>query len=157
MKINGRILSGPAIETLVFPRSDGDIVFRAQGVASMDPFTKLCPVPKPPVVVKPGGEQSFNLEDETYKSAIEQHVDMRSNWLVLQSLKATSGLEWDTVKDSDCGTWANWKDELQQAGFCEAELMRILNLVMVANSLDDRKLEEARKRFLASQEKPAVA
>ncbi len=149
MRINGKQLS-PNEEVLVLPRSDGDIVIKARGVSSSAGFDKICKPPIAPEVVKADSTRFRNVEDPTYKAALDQYSTNRTCWLILESLKATEGLQWEKVT-SDPSTWYLWEQELKESGFSEAEVYRITNLVMSANSLDDGKLNAARKRFLASQ------
>ncbi len=149
MRINGRTLSLNE-EILVLPRPDGDIVIKARGLANSKAFDEICLPPIAPEVIKADGSRFRNTDDATYKAAAEQYGANKVAWIVIESLKATEGLEWETVKPSDPSTWQLWEQELKDSGFSEPEVLRITNLVMSANSLDGGKLEAARKRFLAS-------
>lgn len=151
MKIAGRKLEGPNIETVVIPRQDGDIVFKCQAVLSYDDFEKLCPMPTPPEVLKPGGVQSFNTEDPKYVEAVQKYSEQRTSYMVLQSLSATEGLEWGTVKMDDPSTWDNYTDEMAKAGLSDAECARIIHTVTSANGLNQKRIDEATERFLAAQ------
>jgi hypothetical protein len=154
MKLAGKKISGPNIETIILPRGDGEpIVFKAQAVLDFDDFEKMCPMPKPATVVRPGGKKSANFEDPTYKAAIELHAKKRFAWIVLTSLHlGTPDLEWERVDYGDPNTWLSYEDELREAGISNIEIGRIHRGVMIANALDDEKLEEARNAFLASQQ-----
>jgi hypothetical protein len=46
----------------------------------------------------------------------------------------------------------NYDKELRDSGFSDTEVQRIIIGVMDANCLNDSKLDEAKKRFLRSQE-----
>jgi hypothetical protein len=70
--------------------------------------------------------------------------------MCLRSLEP-SNIEWETVDIDDPGTWLNWDVELKAAGISDVEGQRIINLVMAANSLDEKKVEEARQAFLLGQ------
>ncbi len=137
--------------SLVLPRGDGEapIVLWAQALPSLDEFTKLCPEPLPPVIVKPGGVKDFNWTDPNYLIAVKQYQTRRNDYILLESLKATKDLEWETVKYEDPDTWNNWRQELTDSGFSVFEVNRIFNLVLEANSLNDSLLDEAQKTFLA--------
>lgn len=152
MLINGRKISGPNIELIVIPRGDTEIVFKAEAVLDFEPFRKLCPAPKPPEIMKRGEGIVLNVEDPFYKKEVEQYNNKRVDWMVITSLRATDGLQWESVKYEDPSTWASYKDELRESGFGEYETNRIINGVMRANSLDESKIEEARKRFLLGQQ-----
>ena len=71
--------------------------------------------------------------------------------MILQSLRATDGLEWETVNYSDPTTWYAYKVELEKSGLTTADTSRIMSLVISANGLDQKKIDEATKAFLASQ------
>lgn len=151
MKLAGRKIEGANVETVVLPRGGGDpLVLRAQAVLSYADFDKLCPAPKPPVVIRRGGERSLNVEDPRFVAAMETHGEKRTAWMILTSLRlGTPDLEWETVDYGDPNTWAGYVDELRASGFSEVEIIRVVRAVMVANALDDAKLEEARRDFLA--------
>lgn len=152
MKINGKKIEGPNVEVIVFPRSDGEeIVFKAQAVLDLEPFRKLCPEPKPPRMLKRGVGMVEDVEDQGYKLSLEQHAKKRFDWIIVQSLRATDGLEWERVKYAESDSWQFYREELKDSGFGEYEIGKIIQMVLVANSLDESKMEEARKRFLLGQ------
>src|SRR5216684_11348 len=119
MKIKGRSIKGPNRDFVVIPRPKGpdgenqDIVFEAEAVLDYGDFEKLCPVPMPPIVTRPGNIQSENVEDPDYKKKLAQHNRQRYDWMVLQSLQITEGLEWEQVKADDPETWSNYEAELR--------------------------------------------
>jgi len=151
MKIKGQKIEGPNMEIIPIPRGDSQIVFQAQAVLDFDPFEKLCPEPKPPMKMLPGGREVPDLEDKKYKDEIDKHNQKRMAWMILKSLEATEGLEWEIVNLLDSDTWLKYDEELKKAGFSHMEIMRIVTGVMDVNSLNEDKIEEARKRFLSSQ------
>lgn len=152
MILNGKKISGPKIELIIIPRNGhDDIILKAQAVKSFDAFDKLCPIPKPPTMIKRGEGVVQNIEDPRYKAAIEAHNQKRLDWMIIESLKATEGLVWETVKYEDHNTWHLYEKELLDSGFGDYEIKRIINGVMAANCLDDAKIEEARKYFLAGK------
>ena len=59
------------------------------------------------------------------------------------------------VKLDDPSTWKRWEEDLKSNKFSQAECNRISNLVMQANSLDEKYLEEAREVFLRGQGTPS--
>jgi hypothetical protein len=156
MKIHGREIKGPNVEIIPIPRGEGgDIIFRARAVLDLSEFHRLCPIPEPPKVMGKGGTIKLDVDDKNYKRSIDEYADRRSAYMVVASLAATDGLEWDTVSLSDPNTWTNYERELRDSGFSDYEVKRIVIGVMQANALDDKKIEEARERFLleASQAK----
>jgi hypothetical protein len=74
-----------------------------------------------------------------------------NDYLFIKSLEATPGLEWETVNIDDPETWKNVHEELKNADLTPTEIQRIHYGIIEANGLSDAKVEEARKRFLASQ------
>lgn len=148
MKINGREISGLHYEYVVIPRHDGDIVFKLQAIPNMDEFKKLCPEPQPPRVMVPGGDKRVDLDDAAYKAAVAMYGEQRYAYMVIKSLEATEGLEWDTVKITDPNTWTNWSNDLRNAGFTNPEINLIQLGMATANSMNQEKLDEARNRFL---------
>jgi len=153
MKIQGMTIDGPAIETVVIPRGDKEIVFKAQAILDYEDFYKMCPVPEAPEVLKPGGETYRNVEDKTFKEAVTVWASRKTDWMIIKSLAATDALEWDTVVMEDPETWGNWKEELAQV-FTDGEIATLINTVFDVCGLNQKKIEEATKRFLAGQEAP---
>lgn len=156
MKLAGKTIEGPNTETIVIPRTDGreSIVFKAKAVLDYDDFDAACPRPTPPIRMLKGGIREANPEDPRFKAAIEDWGTKRMNWMVIKSLNATEGLEWDTVKLSEPNTWNKLDEEFKTAGFSSIEVGRIRQGVFVANCLDEAKLDEARESFLLSQRQP---
>lgn len=151
MKIHGRTFSGPDVVPVVIPRTDGDVVFKCQAVLTFDEFDALCPTPEPPGVLKPGGERSSDLTDKTYLDALDAWGLMRTNWMILKSLEATDGLEWEQINMSEPETWDKFRVELSGDGFTIGEIGRLVQGVTEACGLNQERIDEATKRFLAAQ------
>jgi hypothetical protein len=140
------------VETVIIPRSSGnDLVFRCQAVINEQDFIKNFPPPEAPTIKYPNGETRKDISDEAYIRLRDAYAESKFNWMVLESLKATPDLEWETVDSSNPTTWGNYKKELQEFNITEREVMLIITGVLSVNSLDETKLEEARNRFLAGQ------
>lgn len=168
MKLNGRTDLAPSVEVVVLPRDpiadadgnvvSGDIVFKCKAVNSMKEFEKLCPEPTPPKTMKRStGRFEANEDDPAFKQALQEHGQKRLAFMILKSLEATPGLEWDKVDLATHSTWTHWENELRDAGITDVEINRITLGVMRANALDDTKLEEARKRFLELESRGSEA
>jgi hypothetical protein len=69
---------------------------------------------------------------------------------VVRSL-APSNIEWDIVDPENPKTWTSYVKDFKAAGLTSIEINRIVQCVMRANSLDEEKLELARKVFLHGQ------
>lgn len=152
MKIAGKKVKNPNIVIIILPRQDGnDLVFKAGPVQSFEQFDAAYPMPKPPQVIGPSGSKFFNFEDKLYIAQVALRNKARTNWMVLESLKLTESLEWETVDPSKPDTWGNFEQELKEVGLAETEITRIINGVLTANSLDESKVEAARESFLLRQ------
>lgn len=149
MKINGKKLAPPKPTVIVIPRQEGDVVFHCQAVLDFTEFDSLCKRPMPPTIQKPGKDPIPHLEDPDYKKAVAEFASNRINWIVLQSLLATEGLELETVQKADPSTWGNWAQELIEAGFSGMQINQIVSTVFDACGMSQEKIDEATKRFLA--------
>lgn len=162
MKIAGKKIQGSNIEYAIIPRpstiaEDGsvinnDVAFMARAVLDFSDFEKLCPPPQPPLSKRPGGESFQNVEAPAFKTANILWSVQKTNWIILESLKATEDLEWEKVIPEDPNTWGLYSEELTESGFNWREQELIREAVWKANALNDQKLEDAKKRFLASRE-----
>ena len=151
MKIKGKKIEGVNVEIIPIPRGDcDDIIFQARAIQDMEPFEKMCPTPAPPKR-KIDGVDVPQLKDKDYVKAMEKRAEQRMAWMVITSLEATEGLEWETVKADDPSTWLQLEPELKKAGFSAVERQRIVAGVVNANALSEEKIEAARERFLLSQ------
>jgi hypothetical protein len=113
---------GIHLEPIIIPRPEEDLVFHARGVEDFEEFEKLCPPPEPPYMVVKGLSEG------------------------------TPDLEWETVSLENHHTWTKYREELRESGLSDIEVNRIVAGVMRANSLSEVAVEQARKRFLASQQ-----
>ena len=157
MKFFGKKVEKVNEEVIVIPRGDGeDLVFKARAVIDFEPFEQICPSPKPPTVIRPG-EKTFSpdFSDPAYIAAVTQNQGRRMAWLVIESLKATEGLEWETVDYAKPETWEGYSKELKESNITDIEINKILSGVMSANCLNEDRVQEARMRFLASQKAPS--
>lgn len=157
MKVNGKTIAGPNVEILYLPRGEDVLEFRLQAVLDYDDFDLLCPAPVPPVRLMKGGKKVSNPEDPAYKAAIDDYASKRTGWMLIKSISATEGIEFDTITLDNPNTWTNFDNELTSAGFSEIEKMRIVNSIMTANCLNDTKLNEARDTFLRLQQEQLIA
>jgi len=157
VKIHGKKLDGPSIEVVVIPRQSGDLVFKAKAVLDYSECDRLNPMPQPPKRLMAGGEVQENTEDPKYKKRVEEWAVAKFHWMVTKSLSATEGLEWETVESTKPETWKNYKQEMQEAGLSPGEIARIEMCVTDACGLNQAKIDEATKRFLAGQAQAPAA
>lgn len=151
MKIQGKKIEGKNTEICPIPRPGGDIIFIAQSV-DMDEFTSLCPQPIPPKKIIKGGQKVDDVEHPSFIRKMRAYGEKRVAYMVIKSLEATPGLEWEKVNPSDASTWEEYTQELKESGFTDIEIGRIIDAVMTANCLNETRLEEARARFLLSRQ-----
>ncbi len=151
MKIKGKRLESTNEVTIVLPRFNGeDIIFKAQVVLDYPNLDKLLTKPEAPSIQK-RGKQEKDYNDKGYTSKGQKNYAYRFNYMVLLSLAAPEGLEWETVDLETPDTWENWAAELKESGIPNTEIIYIFNKVQEVNSLDQDKLDEARERFLQTQ------
>jgi len=159
MKIHGETLNRSNEEVVVLPRSGGnDIVFKLKSIQKLEEFDTQFPAPTPPSIMRKGQTVATpDLEDKKYQKAVFEQGRLKSKWMLLKSLDATEGIEWEKVKVSEPATWDLLEEELKDSGLNEVEIMRLYQAMMKVNSLDEEYLEEARERFFASVQAQAVA
>jgi len=154
MKIKGRKIENPNREIIPIPRGmEDDIVFVADAILDMEPFDLMCPVPIPSLR-KINGVDVPNLKDPSYLKRLDKHATKRMAWMVITSLEATEGLEWETVDIANPSTWQLFREEFRKAGFSDMEVNRIISGVISVNALSESKIEAARDRFLLLQQVP---
>lgn len=150
MKIGGVELTGPNMELLVIPRPDGDIVFKAQTVKNFKEFEALVAIPQAPGVRTKDGFKR-DTKDKNFLADNKRYEDLKFAYMVIKSLEP-SEIEWERTKIDQPSTWLGWAEELQDAGLSEVETNKIVVTVLVANSLDERKMQAARDAFLLGLE-----
>ena len=155
MKIGGNKVTGPIPEKIIIPRGTENIVFTAVAVLDYNEFDKLCPVPEAPKLTLRGGAVKEDKEDKKYQDRMLEYATRRVAWMILTSLRATEGLEWETVDYNNPDTWEKYSTELSES-FSQMEINLIIQGVMVANAMSDERLNEARTRFFQGQDQQPV-
>lgn len=152
MKINGQRIDTPAEVIVPVIRGETELIFKAGAVLDFSEFDAMCPVPKPPMIQRKGeSEPSSDFTDKKFQAAADDYARKRSDYMIIKSLSVTPNLEWELVNPKDPLTFNKYEEEFKAAGLNQFEIGRLINAVMEANGLDDKKIEEAKKRFLASQ------
>lgn len=152
MKLNGRKPS-QKVSYFSIPRPEGDFVFTIKSIKDYKDFDKLCPAPKPPKGLKPGGVSVELVNDPVYLGEIKQHNDKQIAWTILESIKDTPDVTWEQVNLNDSNTWLLYEQELLDSGFTRGEVQRLVSEIMDVNVLSEQAIEEARQRFLLSRTK----
>lgn len=159
MKLKGKRVEGINELEIVFPRGNDiskAVVLRARAIMDWEIFDALCPVPKPKVKVLPGGIRELDESDPGYVKRLDKYKERRGAWIVIESLKATEGLEWETIDSGKPESWDNLEQELKDAGFSFVEIQRITHACMEVNALSDTMLDKARADFLSFQAQQAA-
>lgn len=152
MKLGGRKLTNNNLELVVIPRNqDGDLVFKFKPVLSFDDFDKLVKLPEVPIITDAQGTRALN-DDPIYRKQVGEYIAVKTAWMFLTSISATEGLEWENVDIGNPKTWQGYSDELQASGITEIEAAMLNRGFEKVNSLNESHLDEARSRFLASQQ-----
>lgn len=156
MKIKGKTFKGPSVEHVIIPRTgeDGepdDVVFTLQAVLDFEEFEKVYPMPVPREIIKPDKSRELDANDPVYLDAIGKRNGAQMKWMILKSMEATEGLEFDKVDMEKPETWDLFDEELKEAGFTQLEVGRIIKGAMDVNGINSTRIEEAKKRFLATR------
>ena len=150
MKINGKQISRVSEKVVPILRGEEEIFLIVKSLEDWDYFNKICPEPNPPRVKKVGEAVSLpDFNDKKYIEAINEYASRKVAYLVIRGLEATKDLVWEKVKISDPTTYKDYIDELLEAGLTDTEVGRIVDAAMEVNGLNEGKIEEAKKRFLA--------
>ena len=155
MRINGLSVAPPPIKTLVFPgRLEGgvDLVLKFQPVLNLKHFDEeIFKRPDPPIIKYADGRIQRDINDIDYQKAVDEWATARVNYMVLKSIEATPGIEWDTVKESDSSTWGNYREELESV-LSETEIAMVIRTVNEVSCMDQSMIDEATKSFLAKEQ-----
>ena len=153
MKIHGKELVPPPKEqTLVIPRGDERIVFKAKMVEDYSAFHAICPKPEPRKKMVPGGSTITDLKDPGYQKKLNDWKLQQINWMFIESLSATEGLEYSLVDPSKPETYDQFDEEFVKAGFSSYEIVRIVNMIQEVNGLNQSRIDEATEHFLEEEQ-----
>jgi hypothetical protein len=152
MKYKGQKIKGKNEEIIPIFRKEGNIIFVAKSVQNWERFENLVEEPQPPTITKPGGVKVEDRNSASYKELLGKYAETKTDFLVIESLRNSPDLEWESIDYEKPNTWVNWRKELKESDFTEIEISRVLVGVMRANSLDESMIDEARSDFLHGQQ-----
>jgi hypothetical protein len=155
MKINGKKLDQPYTKVIAFPREGEDLVFVATAITSYDEFHRLCPEPRPKLETKPGMAPKPLFNDPKYVAEHDKWYSRKAQWMIIESLKDSPGLEWESVDRLDPETWSNVYAELESAKFTDIEQAKLTNTIFEVNGYSDSAIEAAKQRFFVGQQEKA--
>jgi hypothetical protein len=145
----------PEPMVVVIPKGEQKFVFKCAPVMDFTEFEVLCPRPKPPIISRPGQQDVADITDKAYRAAMDTRGEKRFAYMVVKSMSATEGLEWDTVKLNDSSTWTNYHSDLIGAGFSDVEISKIVEKVVLISGFSEEMIEQATASFLVSQAQEA--
>lgn len=151
MKVKGKSVAPPATIERKLRRDGETIVFKCAPVLDYKEFETICPQPKPPVISRPGKPMITDTKDPEYLRAVDNWSARKSDWMVLKSISATEGLEWDTVDMEDPSTWENYRKELETC-FTPFEADWIIGGCFAANFPSTKRQQEALENFMYTEE-----
>lgn len=157
MLIDGQIVDEENIELVVIPRPSRTLVFKFGPVVDFSEFEALCPIPKPPMVTRPGGKKSFGLDLPEFKEQQYRFAEKKTAWMFLKSISYTPNLTFETVDMGKPETWINYESELKASKLTPSEIDQLVGGFARANSMDRDHLEKAKASFLASLEEAVEA
>jgi len=157
VKLHGQQVHSVNIEYVVLPRRPHNLVFRCEPVRDWSRFNALCREPQPGKKLLPGGVKQDDTDNPVYRGELADFNVLRFHYLVIESLKAASfaggelaPIEWEQVQREQPATWSRWRQELEQAGLTPAEINLVEEGCLAANSLSEKRLQEARDFFFAT-------
>lgn len=151
MRLNGKKIEGPMVETVVIPRQSEDLVFKCKAVLDYETFDKLVPEPQPPTITLRNKKPTPDLNDVEYIKAVADRNLKRFQYMILNSILATENLEFETVDVNKPDTWINMEKELKDSGLTPSEIGTLYQGAADANGMNEEKLKEARARFFDTQ------
>ncbi len=149
MKINGRVPT-PYEIVKVFPRQDGNLVFKFRAVMNMGEYDEQFPRPTAPKKLVAGIGEINDFQNPTFAEALNRWCSSKADWVFLKSIAVTDGLEWATVDMSDPTTFRNYINDFLAVGVTDPEIATLMRAANEVNGLNDEKIEEATQSFLAS-------
>lgn len=157
MKLHGKTIEAPTPEIVVIPRQSGDLVFTCQAVLDYTDHDRLNPEPQPGKSFQRDKKTSVvsevkeDMNAPEFQKRLEAYSTRKMAWMMLTSLSATEGLEWENVDPEKPDTWENYLSELKAANLSIVEINRIQEKVFLACAMDDGKLDEAHAAFMSAQ------
>lgn len=149
MKIAGVSHDRNFTDVIVIPRPGDDIVLTIRSVDDTK-YEDVETKPIPPNILMAGETvPKPDPSDQVFVKAKNAYYTRKQAWFLIESLRATEDIEWDTVTD-DPSTFMNVYDELQVV-FSAMEVIHIQNKIIEICGLSVDMIEEATKSFLATR------
>lgn len=161
MKVNGKEVKNPYTRTVVIPRGADPksedyveyvFVLRSVRKKEVDDYFDKLPEIKPPFkqVMGQDPEPVLNFDDKGYREKLQKRHRQRVSYHFLLSIGATEGLSWSKVDFENPDTFELFEEELEEAGFNNGEIERLIQESVQANGMNSDYIDQATNRFLAS-------
>jgi len=147
MRFKGKTIK-EGMQIVVIPKGGVDIVIKAKAIRDYSRFDTMLPMPVPRMIQEPGQPNRPDFSDPMYQAAIDKRVELRTAWMILESLSISTDLVFETVDMNNPETWLNVFKELNET-FSPNEQNCIHKIIAEANGLNNEKIEEATESFLA--------
>ena len=151
MKINGRQVKLPSpVECKIFRDEEESFSFLCGPIVDYKEFDSKVPEPKAPLITNvKTGQKTVSTDDVKYKVKMAEYSELRIAWMVIKSLSATPGLEWETVDPSNPDTWLNYNKDLSSV-LTQPEINRLISSVFEANNPTQTRRKEALENFTST-------
>lgn len=154
MLFKGIALNKPKPELVCLPHEDspdGVVPFTVNAITDPTPFMERYPKPKPTKEIFTKGTKIFDENDPKYLSALAEYWSAMEDWVILEAIKDTPDLVFQTVNMDDITTLGNWKKEMVSSGFSLTHINHLQNLCMRKACLSSAMIEEATENFTRSK------
>lgn len=150
MKFHGETLEGPTIKecTIIYNKKAMKFCFKA--VLNFDEMDAICPEPKALYMSGREDGKTRDTDDPDYIKKREAWARWRMEWMFLESISVTEGLEWETVDRNNPETWGNYTIELGHF-LTDIQIGALLNTMLAVNTLTQATMDEAEEHFLAER------
>lgn len=155
MKVQG-IKPGAFEDCAAFQRGDSRIVFIIRAPMDLKPFELICPRPNPAIKKMADGRVLTDDNEPGYIEALLNWGSIRQDWIYIETLKYTEGLEWEKVKLDDPQTFKFWDEELREI-LVPLEYRYLTDKMIRINALSVEKLDEVRESFLVERAEALLA
>lgn len=150
MKFHGETLEGPSIKECLITYNKKPMKFRFKAVLNYDEMNAICPEPEALYISGHPEGKTRDTDSPDYIAKREIWAQQRYEWMFLESISATEGLEWETVDRNDPATWANSKIELGKF-LTDVHIAILINTMLSVNTLTQDTMNEAEEHFLAER------
>lgn len=138
MQFKGSNIPKPSPRICKIFRGKDVLEFVCHPVVDFTEFNRLVPEPKLKVEtnIETGAKKPVDVDG--YKKATQRRGQLRSHWIVFQSLTMSGDLVFESVVADDPETWANLYDELEKSNLTIQEVNRLVDTAFTASDPDGK-------------------